>query len=264
MNFVGKICPYCKGEFKEDDDIIICSVCEMPHHKECWIENQGCTTFGCTGTIMRADNLFCGNCGSPFTDGEEICASCGNLRPKPQGQPQYENQTYYNQQNSNYKTVNVDDDIQALIENNQEYYYKRFQKFNNSNSKTSWNWASAILGGYWYAYRKMYLIQFLYYIAYYIAMKFFYTLSAALFLYKYGYTPGLTISILLILFVPFVLSGLFGNYLYKCHVQKHAQIANSMDGYMKHNYLMSKGGTNSGAVWFLIIARILLKFIVNI
>lgn len=49
--YIGKICPFCKTAFKEGDDIVICSACDMPHHKECWIENQGCTTFGCSGTI---------------------------------------------------------------------------------------------------------------------------------------------------------------------------------------------------------------------
>ena len=47
----GKICPYCKTRLQQGDDIIVCSECNMPHHKECWIENEGCTTFGCSGTI---------------------------------------------------------------------------------------------------------------------------------------------------------------------------------------------------------------------
>ena len=34
---------------------MVCSACEMPHHKDCWIENQGCTTFGCQGTIRGVD-----------------------------------------------------------------------------------------------------------------------------------------------------------------------------------------------------------------
>lgn len=53
--FVGKMCPYCKTTISSNDDIVICSICNMPHHKECWVENQGCTTFGCTGTIMSPD-----------------------------------------------------------------------------------------------------------------------------------------------------------------------------------------------------------------
>lgn len=94
--YMGKVCPYCKTPFKEDDDIVICSACEMPHHKECWIENKGCTTFGCLGTIKAADadpadgetvllpteepsvNRFCPRCGAPIAAGNAFCGSCGS------------------------------------------------------------------------------------------------------------------------------------------------------------------------------------------
>lgn len=55
QEYIGKICPYCKTAFAEGDEIVQCSACEMPHHKDCWIENQGCTTFGCQGTIRGLD-----------------------------------------------------------------------------------------------------------------------------------------------------------------------------------------------------------------
>ena len=45
-DYTGKICPYCKTAFKPDDEIVVCSECDMPHLKDCWIQNQGCTTFG--------------------------------------------------------------------------------------------------------------------------------------------------------------------------------------------------------------------------
>ena len=50
---IGKTCPYCKTPFQEGDVVVICSTCEMPHHLACWTENQGCTTFGCTGSIKE-------------------------------------------------------------------------------------------------------------------------------------------------------------------------------------------------------------------
>lgn len=50
---IGKTCPYCKTPFQEGDVVVICSTCEMPHHLACWTENQGCTTFGCTGSIIE-------------------------------------------------------------------------------------------------------------------------------------------------------------------------------------------------------------------
>ena len=57
-NYIEKICPYCKAKFTEDDNIVVCSDCDMPHHIDCWRENQGCTTFGCSGTISAPDNRY--------------------------------------------------------------------------------------------------------------------------------------------------------------------------------------------------------------
>ena len=75
--FIGKTCPYCKTPFQEGDDVVICSVCEMPHHKECWVENRECTTFGCTGTIQgisakNAGLAFCPHCDGPFYKGKDV------------------------------------------------------------------------------------------------------------------------------------------------------------------------------------------------
>jgi len=47
-DYVGKKCPYCKTIIQDGEDCTICDVCGMPHHKNCWDENHGCTTFGCT------------------------------------------------------------------------------------------------------------------------------------------------------------------------------------------------------------------------
>ena len=49
--YVGKICPYCKTPFKQDDTIVVCNSCMMPHHLSCWQANEGCTTYGCNGLI---------------------------------------------------------------------------------------------------------------------------------------------------------------------------------------------------------------------
>ncbi|MEE0265751.1 MAG: RING finger protein, partial [Acutalibacteraceae bacterium] len=51
-----KTCPYCKTQFKDDDTIVFCSACDMPHHLSCWQDNQGCTTFGCNGEIKEIVN----------------------------------------------------------------------------------------------------------------------------------------------------------------------------------------------------------------
>jgi PGF-pre-PGF domain-containing protein len=43
----GASCPYCGDLIKVDSEIIICDVCQTPHHLGCWEENKGCTTYGC-------------------------------------------------------------------------------------------------------------------------------------------------------------------------------------------------------------------------
>ena len=99
--YANKTCPYCKTGFSEDDIVVVCSVCEMPHHKECWIENTACTTFGCTGTITFPNGgmteaditfegippVFCSRCGTPSFGGTPICARCGTPLPQPVFRP---------------------------------------------------------------------------------------------------------------------------------------------------------------------------------
>ena len=107
--YIGKNCPYCKTAFTLQDEIIVCSACDMPHHKECWVENQGCTTFGCLGTIKAADNavssvtttqmsydeasnvgfVFCTSCGTKNANTSSFCTACGTrLVTIPQRAPQ--------------------------------------------------------------------------------------------------------------------------------------------------------------------------------
>lgn len=96
-DYIGKVCPYCRCAFTAEDDIVLCSACEMPHHRDCWVENQGCTTFGCQGTIQGIDGSasvvtsneivfedapaqagFCPKCGAPHNGQSRFCGRCGN------------------------------------------------------------------------------------------------------------------------------------------------------------------------------------------
>ncbi len=79
--YVGKICPVCKTEIKFGDAIKVCSSCGMPHHENCWIKNNGCTTYNCPGqntevTPLTQSNV-CSNCGAPLAYGQTFCSKCG-------------------------------------------------------------------------------------------------------------------------------------------------------------------------------------------
>lgn len=271
MDFMGKICPYCKTEFKEDDEVVICSVCEMPHHKECWIENSGCTTFGCTGTIMGVDNynngLVCRKCGAAYTEGQRFCGSCGNvllndekilMQQKGFGEGQQVD-SYYSTPDTDYNSYqrSIDEDMKIFIGANEEYYFERFQK----GSKVSWNWSSAFWGSYWYAYRRMYLMQFLYYVSYFLYVILLCLITFGIFFHTRNVAAASVVTLLVALVLPFVFSGILGNYLYKRHVEKHVKRARSMEGNMKEAYLRKKGGTSNVAVWTLIGLQVLPKII---
>jgi len=46
--YIGKTCPFCQSILKPGSEIVVCSACGIPHHLECWRENGGCTTYGCS------------------------------------------------------------------------------------------------------------------------------------------------------------------------------------------------------------------------
>lgn len=83
-NNIVKICPYCKNEIKEGDEVKVCPVCDIPHHTECWEENKGCTTFGCSEQHYEAQGTnptaVCSNCGAPMGDDQAFCPKCGTKK----------------------------------------------------------------------------------------------------------------------------------------------------------------------------------------
>lgn len=80
-DYIGKICPFCKTEIKEGEEVKVCPSCGIPHHAACWAENKGCTTFGCSEQHYEEQHTnptdVCVNCGAPLGDGQEFCPKCG-------------------------------------------------------------------------------------------------------------------------------------------------------------------------------------------
>lgn len=78
---IGKICPYCKTEIKEEDSVKFCPSCGIPHHEGCWEENKGCTTFGCKEQHYEPQGTnptsVCDACGAALGDGQNFCPKCG-------------------------------------------------------------------------------------------------------------------------------------------------------------------------------------------
>lgn len=85
--YIGKICPFCKTAIAEGDAVTVCPACGIPHHTECWEENHGCTTFGCSQQHYQEQHTnptdVCANCGAPLGDGQAFCIKCGTAKEVP-------------------------------------------------------------------------------------------------------------------------------------------------------------------------------------
>lgn len=103
-------CPFCLWPITADEAVETCGHCAARYHRECWIENQGCGTFGCpawattqTGgaappppapstpavgaaaVVVVAEPepeptrpRFCDRCGEQVTPVDRFCGGCGN------------------------------------------------------------------------------------------------------------------------------------------------------------------------------------------
>lgn len=52
------ICPYCLSAIRPGDPTIECSKCGIVHHRDCWFDNGGCTTYGCSVVADRIGDSF--------------------------------------------------------------------------------------------------------------------------------------------------------------------------------------------------------------
>ena len=91
MEWTNKRCPFCQTNLREEEESYVCSVCGIPHHVDCWRENEGCTTYGCKGKPLdgklapeeptKPDPLpvffECPRCRTKVPKFSRFCLACG-------------------------------------------------------------------------------------------------------------------------------------------------------------------------------------------
>jgi hypothetical protein len=270
IDFMGKLCPYCRCEFVPDDDIIVCSDCYMPHHRDCWVENQGCTTFGCQGTISSIDSsastetsetilfedsptiqsttIYCSKCGAPCDSSFAYCTKCGNRLIAPQSltetYPPVSNTIPQNQQkpfNVNEQEFALDEDIVPLIGPKTEYYVPKFKSLMQGNKKTSWNWCAFLFGPYWMIYRKIYT----------------YGVATLLIFFVLALIGGSILA-----FAGYIACGVLGNYLYLMSLEKRSLQANMMKDAYKEQYIVKNAGVSTAAAVISVLGYLLIAVLV--
>lgn len=263
--FVGKICPYCKSLFTQNDEIVVCSECDMPHHKECWTDNKGCTTFGCQGTIQGIDfnidtgmnsapkykvrdaidqhiqeqPVYCSKCGSHLTDGSVFCSKCGTpiMEIQPAVQSGYVSK--FNELASkaaseiktvmdDYKTNDyLDPELGDYIGNKKEYYLNEFAILKSQKKYNSWNIFAFLIPPLWCMYRKMYIAG-----AVLLGVNFILVII------------GGAVSGILAIAIA-VMVGVFANYFYMYDLEQRIAQGKNLVGLQKIQYMEQKGDSNA-------------------
>ena len=192
--YEGYACPICQQAFTENDDIVACPQCGLPHHRACWAKEGHCHLYHLHNTdeqwsrdkasAARKDapsareavkeNLpyqICSRCHTQNPEFAEFCKHCGSpLKNENDWQSNVQQNTPYSEyqpfRNTSYSSQNVDpdevidevsaEDLSAYVGTKADYYLPRFRRMARGGSSASWNWAAFFFGPLWLLYRKMY------------------------------------------------------------------------------------------------------------
>lgn len=192
--YEGLHCPVCNQLFADEDDIVVCPKCGLPHHRACWKSVGKCFFDERHGTPDQwsrerasendpedleddAEDIgkVCPHCGASNLEYAEYCARCGmpisevdwKSNPPHSDKPPVREYTPYDryQPFNNPQEVIGDcraDELAAVVGNNVQYYIPRFREIAQGRSG-GWNWAAFLFGPFWLFYRKQFGLGLLYF-----------------------------------------------------------------------------------------------------
>lgn len=182
-SFYGSTCPYCKKNFTESDDIVVCPECGTPHHRDCYMEHSACAneakhsenfewkpefsvaapsgiSYEHAGS-SNGETTECPGCGRENPKGAHFCQSCGcRLEEPDHHMPSIED---FRRERNRMFTEAFGDDIGGIsakeaaiyVRSNIEYFLPRFAAFSRG-VKFDTNFAAFIFSYLYLFYRKMY------------------------------------------------------------------------------------------------------------
>ena len=183
-SFYGSPCPYCKKNFAEGDDIVVCPECGTPHHRDCYKEHSACANeanhsenfewkpaFAAAPTKeiphehQHSDDsegfVECPGCGTENPKGAHFCLSCGcRLEESDRHIPSAED--FRRERNRMFSEAFGDSlngisakEAAIYVRSNIEYFLPRFAAFSKG-AKFDTNFSAFIFSYLYLFYRKMY------------------------------------------------------------------------------------------------------------
>lgn len=198
--YTGIACVKCGSAFTDNDDVVVCPECGAPHHRECYMQDKRCTLAAkhgggfvwkaepaSTNGGEKLDVIICGHCNSVNPSGSKLCRMCGeSLSTGFDGEDIRHNSQHtetgrYSSFSDEYSTQEgsftdffyreswdfdgvTARELSAYTGSNAFYYITRFRSIISGTNKRgiTWNWAALVFGPFYYLYRKMYKLGFIF------------------------------------------------------------------------------------------------------
>lgn len=291
LNIEGQKCPVCNAYLFAEDDVVFCPTCGAPHHRDCYNAIGHCGLEHTHGTDQQYDRIknaekeaprqtqepegeaqnadICPNCKNRLTEDMLVCPYCG--RPRNARVFTFDLMGGVNPDTDLGEGVTAKEARDFVLTNTQRYIPKFEQA---KRRKASWNWGAFLFPEGWFLFRKMYKQGSLAAAIAVASQICFIPLSLALGtavfsnyneyfnyfmqnIHTFGIAPLLLAflgaSIMLALRV---LSGIFGDYVYRNHaIEKIAEAKKQED---PESQIRKKGGVN---VWAFLIGVAALNYL---
>lgn len=180
LYYEGLSCPVCHQRFEDNDDVVVCPHCGLPHHRVCWLKENQCHEADKHGTdeqwtreqaVAEAtkgyappegqpkNDRICPHCFTKNAEFAEFCTHCGHTLGEREWQSTKASENTYSPFNRDNAVLlsNEEQELAALVSVNTQYYSSRFHDLLQGRGG-GWNWAAFLLGPLWLFYRKQYLL----------------------------------------------------------------------------------------------------------
>lgn len=178
--YEGLTCPVCDKRFEDGEDVVVCPVCGLPHHRACWQTEAHCHDEANHGTEHQwsrdkavcdarkghlpldgqpTNSRVCAHCYTKNAEFAEYCTHCGHSLGETDWHSKQASVSAYMPFVSDPCQPMNDEEraLGALVGVNTRYYIPRFRQIRQAGS-AGWNWAAFLLGPLWLLYRKQYLL----------------------------------------------------------------------------------------------------------
>ena len=293
LNIEGQKCPVCNAYLFAEDDVVFCPTCGAPHHRDCYKAIGHCGLEHTHGTDEQYDRVkstqkeapspapetnseeegnknICPNCKNKLTDDMLVCPYCGR--------PRNVRVFTFDLMGGVKPDTDLGDGVTAkeardFVLTNTQRYIPKFEK----RRKASWNWGAFLFPEGWFLFRKMYkngvLAAAIAVASQICFIPLHLSLNTAVFssyneyfdyfmqnIHTFGVAPLLLAflgaSIMLALRI---LSGIFGDYVYRNHTIEKIAEAKKLEE--PETEIKKRGGVN---VWAFLLGVAALNYLPQI